>query len=88
MQRDPETQKGEAAWRQLPPRAGSRADLVRLIGGEPKRFPGAICAACDSRLSEELCSPDSKPGQVVELRHWAEFEFALLRPSELKLLSS
>lgn len=88
MQRDPEALKGEAAWRQLPPRVVSRADLVTLIGGEPKRFPGAICAACDSRLSEELCSPDSKPGQVVELRHWAEHEFALLRPSELKLLTS
>lgn len=88
MQRDLEADRGEAAWRQLPPRTVSRTDLVTLLGGEPRRFPGAICAACDSRLSDELCAPDSKPGQVVELRHWAEYEFALLRPSELKLLTS
>jgi len=87
MQRDPDSLGGEAAWRRLPPRGSTRAELVALIGGEPKRFPGSICAACDSRLSDEPCTPDSKPGQVIELRHWADYEFSFLRPSEFKLLS-
>jgi hypothetical protein len=88
MNRDVEAIKGAAAWMALPPRYGTRAQLVQLIGGEPAQFSGAICVACDTRLYEELCTPDSKPGQVIELRHWAEFEFALIRPSELRLLSS
>lgn len=88
MDRDVEATNGAGSWMALPPRYGTRAQLVQLIGGEPTQFPGAICAACDTRLGDELCTPDSKRGQVVELRHWAEFECALLRPSELRLLSS
>lgn len=87
MNRDDEAAKGAAAWMALPPRYGSRAQLVQLIGGEPTQFPGAICVACDTRLSDEPCTPDSKRGQVVELRHWAEFDCPLIRPSELKLLT-
>lgn len=86
MDRDKEANQGAAAWAKLRPRVNSRSELIALLGTEPRRFPGAVCVACDTRVGEELCTPDSKPGQVMELRHWAEYEYGLLRPSELKLL--
>jgi hypothetical protein len=88
MERDEESRSGTANWVRLAPRWTTRSEIVAVIGGEPKRFPGAMCVACDTRLGDELCAPDSVPGQVMELRHWAEPEFGLLRPSELKLLLS
>ena len=86
MKKDPEFLRiPPKDWARLEPRATSHQDLLVLIDGMPKKISGACCM-CDSTIREEWCTAASTTSNATELRHLAETDIGILRPSELALI--
>lgn len=86
MQKDPaHATHSPDQWAALPPRDTNPQDLFDLIDGQPKRIDGK-CICCDSNVSGEWCTASSTKSQATEIRHLAEPDMGILRPSELALI--
>lgn len=83
MQKDPEFLKNKLTWTTLAPRSTDAIDLFQFIGGKPKRISG-FCSICDSRISNDWFVAELK--QSCEIRHLAEKDIGILRPSELAII--
>lgn len=86
MQKDPEySNKQPKVWANLPPRFDTAEQLMSLIDGPPKKFSG-FCHGCDSVTNEEWCTATSTTKDAFEIRHLADDDIGILRPSELALI--
>ena len=86
MKKDPEFLKlPPHEWAKLEPRATDHRALMALIDGTPKKLSGTCCM-CESAIREEWCTATSTASNATELRHLAETDIGILRPSELALI--
>lgn len=86
MKKDPELLRlPPKDWAKLDPCATSHQDLMALIDGMPKKLSGTCCM-CESTIREEWCTATSNTSNATELRHLAETDIGILRPSELALI--
>lgn len=87
MQKDPQSLKvTDKQWTGLAPRSTDPQVLYALINGKPVQVVGGFCELCDSNIGKEWCIAGTKGRHSQEIRHLADRDIGILRPSELAII--
>lgn len=83
-ERAEEKRRKQEEWDSLPPRTDDPKELLQLFNKPPVKVEYGFCGMCDSRVVNEWCCPDL--GTDYEIRHLADREIGVIRPSELPII--